>query len=379
MNASTISTHPPFDSIVKTIYCQNSGVVLGNLECKIFEGQLAYMEAHSEAIYLHPFYRLSNIVLLKKLEDCLHAFQEAGWVGSNAEQMRLRLLISATMFHLDSIKQDRPTLPAFPIAAASAGRLLGITKWFFYISSQRLAFPLYSVSGLNENLQWENFKHWIDSAYEVRNAWASKSKEYKRDAEKRAMDESLREIKSEHIFKRIDTRKVWNWIELQLDDHVPPGRIETFRDCFLNGDTEAFEWTIDDVDDIREAIVQHCDRGNEICFFINKRLDGIAAIIRDFYSSFTVVSKIAGTASQFTDQQTPEEALFYSEYDKKAGELVELPGPPKREDFTSLALFLKAKAQHSILSKRFKQLKEEKSEPESKQKGEDDDAEPITA
>jgi len=350
--SALIHTSPPFDSIIKTIYCQNSGVVLGNLECKIFEGQLAYMEAHSDAVYLHPFYRLSSIVLIKKLEDCLHWFQNQGWVGTNAEQLRLRLLVSATMFHLDSIKQDRATLPAFPIAAASAGRLLGLTKWFFYLSSKRLQFPLYSISGLNENIQWENFKHWIDSAYEIRHLWATKSKEYQREAEQRAMEESLREIKSEHVFKRIDTRKVWNWISLQLEDNVPPGRIETFRNLFLNGDTEASEWTIDDVDDLREAIVKFVDRGNEIMFFISKRLDGIAAIIRDFYSSFTIVSRVSG--GNFTDSQTPEEALFYSEYDKKVEGLVELPPAPKLESFQSRVLFLKAQAQWNILAKRFK-------------------------
>lgn len=346
------TAHPPFESIIKTIYCQNSGVVLGNLECKIFEGQLAYMEAHSEAVYLHPFYRISSIVLMKKLEDCLHWFQRQGWVGTPPEQLRLRLLVSATLFHLDSIKQDRPTLPSFPIAAASAGRLLGVTKWFFYISSQRLQFPLYSVSALNDNLEWQNFRHWVDSAYEIREIWASKSKEYQRDAEQRAMEDSLREIKSEHIFKRIDTRKVWNWISLQLEDNIPPGRIKTFCSLFLNGDTEASEWTIDDVDDLREAIVQFIDNGNEITFFITKRLNGIAAIIRDFYSSFTIVSKITG--GSFTDQQTPEEALFYSEYDKKVEGLVEMPPAPKRESFTSLGLYMKAQAQWNILNKRFK-------------------------
>ena len=354
--SSIISTHPPFDSIIKTIYCQNSGVVLGNLECKIFEGQLAYMEAHSEAVYLHPFYRLSNVVLLKKLEDCLHWFQNQGWIGTPPEQLRLRLLVSATMFHLDSIKQDRATLPSFQIAAASAGRLLGVTKWFFWVSSQRLQFPLYSISGLNENLQWENFRHWLDSAYEVREAWASKSKEYQRDAEQRAMEESLREIKSEHIFKRIDTRKVWNWIGLQLEDNIPPGRIKTFESLFLNGDTEASEWTIDDVDDLREAIVKFVDRGNEIMFFVSKRLDGIAAIIRDFYSSFTIVSKVTG--GNFTDQQTPEEALFYSEYDKKVEGMVELPPAPKLESFQNRVHFLKAQAQWNILARRFKLKKE---------------------
>jgi hypothetical protein len=349
---------PALDSITRTIYCQNSGVVLGNLEVKIFEGQLAYLEAHSDALYLHPFYRLNSIVLIKKLEDCLHRFQEQGWLGSHPEQLRLRLLTSAMMFNLDSIKQSQTSLPSFAVAAASAGRLLGISKWFFYVSSQRLAFPTYSVSKLNDNLEWQNFKHWIDSAYQIRQDWSSKSKELKRDAEQKAMSESLREIKSEH-YRRIDTKKVWNWIWLQLEDKIHSGRIETFKNLFLNGDVEAHEWIIDDVDDLREATLLHCDTGNEIMFFIKKRLDGIAALVRDFYSSFTIVSRISSENFGTEGGHTPEEALFFSEFDIRAQALEAMPEPPKREDFTSLGLFLKAQAQWNILSKRFKQLKGE--------------------
>lgn len=349
--------HPTLDSITKTIYCQNSGVVLGNLEVKIFEGQLAYLEAHSEALYLHPFYRLNNLVLLKKLEDCLHQFQEQGWLGSHPEQLRLRLLTSAMMFNLDCIKQDRATLPSFPVAAASAGRLLGISKWFFYVSSQRLAFPLYSVSKLNDNLEWQNFKHWIDSAYEVRQVWSSKKKEFQRDAEQKAMSESLKEIKSEH-YKRIDTRKVWNWIWLQIEDAYPKERVEMFKDLFLDGDLNAHDWNIVNVDGLREAVYKYCDQGNEICFFIKKRLDGIAALIDDFQSSFTLVKNATADSFGADGLQTPEEALFFSEFDTRAEALDDMPAPPKREDFNSLGLYLKAQAGWNILNKRFKQLKE---------------------
>lgn len=355
---------PKIDSITKTIYCQNSGVVLANLEVKIFEGQLAYLEAHSDALYLHPFYRLSSIVLIKKLEDCLHQFQEQGWLGSHAEQLRLRLLTSATMFHLDSIKQVGTTLPSFAVAAASSGRLLGITKWFFYVSSQRLQLPLYSVSKLNDNLEWQNFKHWIDSAYEVRNIWASKSRELKREAEQHAMSESLKEIKSEH-YRRIDTRKVWNWIALQLEDQIPPNRLHVYCDLFLNGDLEAHEWTMDDVDEVREAVVQHCDQGNEIMFFIRKRLDGIAALVRDFYSSFTIVRQLSSGNFGAEGVQTPEEIKFYEDYDSRAAALEVMPPAPKKEDFATLGLFLKNQAQWNILSKRFKHLQDEKSKKES--------------
>lgn len=355
-NPPTIPISPPrLNSITKTIYCQNSGVVLGTLEVLILEGHLAYLESHSESVYLHPFYKMGNNVLLKKLEDCLHKCQEQGWVCSHAEQQRLQLLCSAIMFSLDSIKQDGPSLPSFQIAAASAGRLVGLTKWFFFASSQRLAFPLYSVSIRNENRNWENFKHWIDSAYDIRNTWSNGKRELQKEAEIRAREQSIKEIKSES-FRRVDTRKVWNWLHLQLADHLSFGRLETFKNLFLNGDLEAHEWTTDDVEDLQEALLMYCDIGNDIMHFVNKRLEGIRGLIKDFYSSFTLLTKV-GDSSKFTnEQQTPEELSFFAEFDKRAELLESLPNGPKREDFATLGLFLKAQASHRILTKRFNAL-----------------------
>src|SRR5258706_5879800 len=148
---TSIQSLPKLNSITKTIYCQNSGTVLGTLEVLILEGHIAYLESHSDSVYLHPFYRMSNTVILKKLEDCLHQCQEQGWICSHKEQQRLQLLCSALMFSLGAIKQDGASLPSFPIAAASTGRLVGLAKWYFFVSSQRLSFPLYSISTKNDN------------------------------------------------------------------------------------------------------------------------------------------------------------------------------------------------------------------------------------
>lgn len=350
------ATGGPSSSLVKSIFCKNSGVLLATMQINIFEGHLAYLDAHSDAIYLHPFYRLSSAVLIKKLEDSLHRAQESGWVQTYKEQERLRLLTSAMMHSLSCLKQDRPTLPSYHIAVASAGRLLGLAKWFFYISSQRLEFPLYSISGKNENLEWQNFKHWIDSAYLIREEWASKSRTLEIEAKKKAHEESMKEVLSES-YRRVDTRKVWNWIHIQLADHFAPGRLETFKSLFLDGDLNAHDWITDDIEDLKIALVQHCDIGNEIMHFINKRLDGIRAIIKDFHSSFTIINpKRNQESSTFgIEEQTPEEALFLSEYDRKVESLEELPAPPAREAFASQALFLKAQAQWNILKRRFEQ------------------------
>lgn len=345
----------PNTSISKNIYCQNSGVILGRLDICIFEGHLAYFEAHGESAYLHPFYRLSHTVLLSKLESALKLAHEKGWALTWREQQRLQLLVSAVMINLDCVKQQHATLPSFAIAAGSAGRLLGLARWFFFISSQRFEFPVYSISKLNDNLHWENFSAWLDSAFAVRDAWSKKKKGIELDAKKRSQDQAMKEIKDEAVYRRLDIRKIWNWMELQLSLHYAPGRIETFKNLFLNGDIESYEWTEDDVDDLSVALVEHCDCGNEIMYFIRKRLDGILALIKDYKSSFTLITR---TQQQFKEhEQTPQEALFIGEFDKKVEALDAMPEKPKRESFATLGLFLKAEAQWNILARRFKQLK----------------------
>jgi hypothetical protein len=357
MTEQRINPLPPnASSIKRTIFCQNSGVPLATLDVLIFEGHLAFLEVHEAALYLHPFYRLSTGVLLKKLEDALNSAQDSGWVLIASEQKRLQLLTSATMFSLGVVNQESPTLPSFPVAAASASRLFALSKFFFAVQSEKLSFPSYHVTKKNENLQWENLKHWLDSAFEVKDAWSKQSKNLEIAEKQRAYSDSLREINSE-TYRRIDTRKVWKWVEMQVLLQYPAGRVKTFESLFMNGDLEPHEWTVDDVEDLKVAILETCDIGNTITFFINKRLNGILALIRDFYSSFTLLTRVGnGDANKLQDeQQTPQEAAIFDEFDRKASELESLPPMPVRESFTSNALFWKAQAQWNILSRVFKQ------------------------
>lgn len=342
-------------SVTKQILCHNSGVMLGTLEVLIIEGQIAYLESHSEAVYTHPFYRLTPSVLQNKLSDCLTRAHESEWSLSDSEKLRLRLLTSAVLHSLGAIKQHGYSLPSLPVAIGSAGRLLALAKWYFITSSQRVVFPTYSVSPGNQNMEWETLKHWLDVAYEVRDEWGKKVRLLEQEEQKRLYDENVRDIKSES-FRRIDLRKVWQWIQNQLEGRIASGRIETMKSLFMSGDVEAHEWLADDVDDLQEMLCLHCDLGNEIMFFINQRLNGIRALIRDFYSSFTLLGGRGtedGIGLHDQDGQTKEEEAFLKEYDDKVEALEELPQKPRRESFATFGLFLKSEAQWNILRRRW--------------------------
>jgi len=113
---------------------------------------------------------------------------------------------------------------------------------------------------------------------------------------------------------------------------------------------------IDDVDDLCEAIFDLCDQGNEITHFIRTRMNHIRAILNDFYGSFTIVSS-GGDSAMPSEDQTSQEKEFFAEFDRKVESLESLPPAPKREHFASLALFLRAQAQHNILVRRFNLFK----------------------
>lgn len=345
-------------SVTREITCHNSGVLLGHIQVCIVEGHMTYLQSLNDNIFVHPFYGLDPVVLMSKLQSSIEQHKEAGWSPPDSERTRLCLLCSAIMHAMGVIKQFEPSLPSHQIACASAGRLLGIAKWYFFISSQRLQFPVYSVSDRNENTNWENFKFWLDSAYQIRHDWATQKREWQKEAEKKAFEEAMLDIRRESM-KAVDKRKVWGWIQTQLVDKEPPGRIETWKDLFLNGDTDITSWLGDDVDDLQFAIARHADVGHEIMFYITKRLNGIRSLIKDFYSSFTLITR--KQKDQYgNDEQTAQEKEFFAGFDATAAALEVLPSEPDRKDFTTLGLFMQAKARWNILKKRWDELQKSK-------------------
>ena len=338
----------------RVLHCSRSGLPLATFQLCIVEGSGPFLERFNDAAILHPFYSLHSSVLIKKLEDSLTQAEMLEWSLSEHQKQRLQLLVSAIMFDLSCIKQDRACLPSFQIAVGSAQRLLKISRWFWFVSSQRLSFPIYSVSAKNGNLEWENFRYWLDSAFEIKGAWAHKSRELRKEAELKQTQETLDALKKQSIYRRLDLRKVWRWIYLQCEGKVPEGRLKTWEPLFLEGDVNSHEWLAEDVHDLQNAIIDCCDLGNEIMYFIRERLTGILGLIRDYYSGFTLVSA-AGQEAFGNSQhgQTQQETEFLNEFDAKIEHLSELGKEPQRKDFATTALFLKAQATYNIMKRRW--------------------------
>jgi len=337
------------------LYCKHSGVLLATVQIHFSEGKAPYLAQFKQSVLYHPFYGLHQTVLIRKLQDSLNQAHELEWLLPFPLQERMRLLVSAIMWNLEVMKQDRPCLPSYAVAAGSAARIINLAKWYWFVSSQRLSFPTYSVSSFHSNLEWQNIRWWIDSCFEIKKRWETKKNANAAKQEQLEADEETQEVSDalrRRMYKKIDVKKVWNWIEIQLRSNIPAGRIETFKELFTNGDTNSHEWLVDDCDDLLEAVVDCCDCGNDITHFINERMNGIAALIKDYYGGFSLISGNS-KLSNSTDGVTKQEQSLLDEYDAQLVGLESLPPEPQRAQFPSNALFWKAQANWSILSKRW--------------------------
>jgi hypothetical protein len=344
--------------LVQPVRCGISGVVLGSLQVNLVEGSIPFMQDFNRLEILHPFFAQSDYNLLKKFQESVTWFNDMEWHDRPDQVQRLQVLMCCTLHRLGTLKQEFPGVPSWPVAAGSAARVLSLAKWYLLQTSKRSALPMYSVSRMNNNIGWENIRFWLDDCYEIKTLWEKRTRQIEHEEELRTREAALKTIKSQH-YSRIDYRKVWNWIALQICEEVGLRRLETFKSIFLSGDLEPELWLVDDVDDLVEVIVEHCDTGNEIMHCIRTRLAAISEHIRDFNSSFTVVNMQLGSP-ETTKQEQEAESAFFSNFDKAVEVLQTLPPEPQRQDFTTLGLFLKAQAQWKILKGRFELLQRRK-------------------
>ena len=356
----------------KIISCPRSGLPLASVSAICSHGWP--LLSAFQANLLHPIYGFPIEKLLVKLDSDLRSAEQVAWCVDAEAEVEIRLTMSAMMYALETIwqppveathlwKQLEPSLPAWSVAIGAGGRLLKLASWYHYATSKRLAFPLYRISTANNNLHWQNFGAWLDEAFEIKTEWETGKNKFAHEAELAKRTAALQEVRAEHIYKRIDFNKVWNWVDVQMSQFpaYPAGRRETLKTIFMKADQAPEEWTLDDIEDVHFAIVETCDMGNDISFFINNRLRQIRAVIEDFYSSFTLLSSVSADGLSALDEVTPQEqaatTAFFNTFDKRATELEQLPEAPKRESFASFPKFLQAQAQWNILKRRYDMTK----------------------
>lgn len=356
----------------KIVYCKRSGLPLLSVSPLIgAAGWPLIQELHDDII--HPVYDIPLSGLLTRLRDELNIADEASWLIEEQLFKSIRLHMSAIMYSLGVIWQPpretihlwhklEPSLPSEAVAAGSASRLFKVARWYHYATSKRMELPVYRVSRANNNINWENFSAWLDDAFSVRKEWESGRQELQRQDQLRLQSEALREIRNADVYKRLDFRKVWYWVDLQLmvDPTYPAGRRATFKEVFTTADTKPELWALDDLEDLQEAIIKCCDRENDVYFFVNQRIIRLREAIKSFYGSFTLLDSDVADDPAASEREKILTAQFFSPYDQQASEITELPPEPQRHQYPTLPKYLQAAAQWRLLRARFNKQQDQK-------------------
>lgn len=371
MTISTIAHTTLPNGTTKVINCQRSGVPLVEITSLCSNGW-ALLSQPIMATFVHPIYGQALGKLVRKLELQLIDADHAEWNMPPVQIREISLTISALMYSLDAMwvpsddalvngRNIEPSLPDTKTTVGCAGRVLELASWYFAETTRRITFPLWKPSKNAGNLNWHGFSAWLDACNEIREDWATNKRRAENKALVRSTEDVLKLVSQAQVYKRIDTKKVWNWIELQASEHAgkyPAGRRETLKSVFMNGEQEPELWTPDDVDDLIEMVTDTCDIGNDITSYIRNRASNIRAAINDFYSDFTLIGSrgancVTGAGLDLTPAEKKAEDNLFGEYEDKLLGLTELPAKPNPANYPNRVAALKAQAEWNILSKLF--------------------------
>jgi hypothetical protein len=281
--------------------------------------------------------------------------------------------MSAMMYSLDAMwlptddaltngRNIEPSLPDTKTTVGCADRLLDLASWYFQETTRRITFPLWKPSRSAGNLNWHGFSAWLDACNEIRNDWSNAKRKAENKELLRSTEDVLKLVSQAQVYKRIDTKKVWNWVELQASEFsgkYSAGRRETLKSLFMNGEQEPEIWTADDCDDLIEMMVDTCDIGNDITSYIRNRVSNIRAAINDFYSDFTLIgasnTNRYGESSglELSNTEKAAESNLFGEYTEMLQYMAVCPPKPEATQFTNRVLALKAVAEWNIISKLF--------------------------
>lgn len=330
--------------------CSKTGVLLGVFQATIVEGSVPLLHNVSESLFYHPFFGLSDGVLLSKFDDAINTLINDDWELRNQHNLtKLQVLTAVIIDRLGCLVSRRPSIPDAKIAVASCVGLRSVARWFLTETAKRPLFPAYVPESSSAALApgWSTLRAWLWSCFELRTEYQTKIRKINQEFESRTRFEATREVTNLSVgYRKSDLKKIWNWLAIQLEDNVHSGRLETYRQIFLLADIEPELWNLDDIEDLQIDIQAYCDETANVFSFAMRRCRALAEFIGEFYDAFKMVrSGDLGTASELEKRCAEELESQLAEQLKEVVELVE----PKEAEYSSRAMYLQARAKYNLL------------------------------
>lgn len=319
------------------LYCDLTGIHIGSIATINVAGHSPYLGQWKNTQARHPVFSIPIGARLKLARESYLRFcaLDPSEIASleivqNQEQL-LQVLTVAMLHELTEVKQDCIWLPTFATVTTVWNSLLSLSYWKLYLESQRFKFPAFRVfadsadSDLTGFLQacWERKKE-----YERNVSAAITEEEHRRMAE---AERIMLRIRDDIAGKRpMSSKLLWRWFEQNMPPRYKKDIEGWMKDIFFATEKTIHDNTIRDVELFAEMAAAELPLGSSISHAFFEILNSKKSLLTTYYRAYEMLDDDDFDASD--EEATLEEATT-----------PELP-EPRKQDFTNLALYLKAKA-----------------------------------
>lgn len=318
------------NSQTKHLYCQLTGLPIGTLQLTgASAGFTPYIRHWDSLIIRHPIFSLDQARLLAFSRKMFkqHATEDA----TDENKQSLQVCFLAMLHSLDSIQQEIPALPPLWVVQSNMKALFSLAYWKFYLESQRFKFPTYKINKKNGNADFKNIGAYLDICFAIKEDYSSTVRQRDEEEKLRQAEKAEKKLRSSWV-NPISNRELWSWVRSQLDEKYESDATGWMATLFLAKTDKAIaQFEKEDITLFDEIIQSECISDNGMMFAVRARIDEVKKIWSDNKEAFDV---------DFEEFDIDAELSAARGASKNVESVVQ----PKREDFASNVLFIRANA-----------------------------------
>ena len=269
--------------------CKHSGLLLGSFFPNVglynkttLDGMSPYVRNWQEAIILHPIFSVSTSALLIRARET-YMLQKSGKLNFPMQQRQLMML--AILHAGNAVVQDKQGLPEPRIADTYFAQVLEVVDWKVSTGSARLILPklhIWKESG------FEQIPAWLKACAELKEEYENVARTHQNAAKRKAAEWAMKNIKK-NLYENISLRRLWNWVEVQVDSHEFADWPE-MKDLFFVDEKNIGAWTQSEVETLEEIFLEYCEMGNSISYEVSKRIREIAGWLSLYEDTFEILT-----------------------------------------------------------------------------------------
>jgi hypothetical protein len=343
------------------IYCSLSGLQLGCLEYVAVAGHAPWIKEWSMMQTVHPVFSFSTskrLAFARAEWKRLSKLSAAGKTTEDEDNI-LRVAFLAVLHSLDSVEQMVPSLPPIHIVQDEMKNLFSIAYWHNFLDSKRFSFPLYRITKANNNADFSEIGSYIEVCYARKKAYESAADDAVEEAKLAAAERAMKALRNAWV-QPVTNAQLWRWVKAHLPKRYEADAAGWMHTIFTGNEKAIMQFEKSELELMEEIIIAECPRGTAVMAACRARFAEIMKTYTDNKEAFTV------DFADFEDSE-PLKAL------RAASKAPDSVTQPKREDYSSVAEFIRAKAFY-YLQQRARETKDDpKTVPVSKPKPADDD------